>query len=87
MAKARRQPSPPWGPPGKQSGFLQNNIGWERNGLKTRKVGTGIGGKESVGYAMALEYGSFKMLPRPYLRPTLWEQRDRIQRIIATPMR
>jgi hypothetical protein len=54
-----------------QTGHLKRNINWARAGHLKRVVGTGIGSASSVGYAVALEFGSNRMAARPYLRPAL----------------
>jgi len=71
--------SKPWGPPNVDTGHLKRNIGWAKDPIRAllRRVGTSIGNKESVGYAMWLEFGTRKMMPRPFLRPLI----PKLQRI------
>ena len=78
-----------WGPPNVDTGHLKRNVGYEKpagNPL-VRRVGTGVGNKESVGYAMWLEFGTRKMLPRPFLRPMLHKMRGQIRAILSRPMK
>ncbi len=74
-----------WGPPNVDTGHLKRNIGWKRpmGSRFTRRVGTGIGNAQSVGYAMWLEFGTRNMLPRPYLRPALRKKRKHLRRLIS----
>lgn len=82
-AERRRNPSLPWTPPHRVTGHLWNNIGWQRDGRTRRLIGTGIGNKQSVGYALWLEYGTRRGLkPRPYMRRGLWESRGEINRLM-----
>lgn len=85
--KAGRKPhSRPGHPPNIQTGNLKRNIGWDRGGRggMTRRIGTGIGGVSSVGYAMYLEMGTGKMAARPYLKPGVRNNENQIKRILAT---
>ena len=81
--------SKPWGPPNVDTGHLKRNIGFDRpiGRPLIRRIGTGIGNKESVGYAVWLEFGTRFMLPRPYLRPALHRNRAKILRLISRPMK
>jgi hypothetical protein len=81
--------SKPWGPPNVDTGHLKRNVGYDKPGGRplVRRVGTGIGNKASVGYAMWLEFGTRKTLPRPFLRPPLQTQRTAIRRELTRPMR
>lgn len=77
-------PSEPWHPPNTQSGMLKANIGWDKEGDRmNRRVGTGIGNRQSVGYAQWLEFGTRKMQPRPFLRPAIFACRTAITKILA----
>lgn len=81
--------SKPGGPPNVDTGHLKRNIGFDRpiGRPLIRRIGTGIGNKESVGYALWLELGTRFMLPRPYLRPALHRNRAKILRLISRPMK
>ena len=79
--------SEPWGPPNVDTGHLRRNTGWDTPGNMRRRIGTGIGDKESVGYAMWLEFGTRKMQPRPFLRPALSRNADKLRQMIGRPMR
>lgn len=81
-----RPASGSWEPPHVQTGHLRRNVGWNRIAGLLRRIGTGIGGKLSVGYAYWLEYGTRKMLPRPFMRPSLYSARADLKRLISTPM-
>ena len=80
--------SKPWGPPNVDTGHLRRNIGWTKYaiGKGHRKIGTGIGNKSSVGYAMWLEFGTRNMLPRPFLRPAIPRNRGKLAHIMTRPM-
>lgn len=78
-----------WGPPNVDTGHLKRNIGYDKPAGRplVRRVGTSIGSKDSVGYAMWLEFGTRGMLPRPFLRPALQRMRTRLRKMLTTPMR
>ena len=80
--------SMPWGPPNVDTGHLKRNIGFEKpvDRPSVRRVGTGIGNAESVGYALWLESGTRRMRPRPFLRPALSKTRRRLKMILSRPM-
>lgn len=80
--------SMPWGPPNVDTEHLKRNIGYDTpvGSPFTRRVGTSIGNKQSVGYAMWLEFGTRKMLPRPFLRPMLYKMGKELRRLITLPM-
>ena len=71
-------PSAPGEPPARVSGELMDSVAY---GV----TGTGRGPSLAVGagapYALALEYGTRRMAPRPFLRPALAEMEEEIARI------
>lgn len=71
--------SEPWTPPHVQTGFLKNNVNVARPESFVRLVGTGVGDAASVGYGVWLEFGTRRMLPRPWFRPTIWKTRDAVK--------
>ena len=75
--------SQPGGIPHVQTAHLKRNIGVAMKGISSARVGTGIGNRESVGYALWLEKGTRDMAPRPFLRPALKRNRRRIQKAIG----
>jgi len=77
----KANPSAPGEIPHIQTGYLRRNIGVERRRASAYRVGTGVGNKESVGYALALEKGTRNMAARPYLRPGLKRNRTKLRRI------
>jgi hypothetical protein len=86
-------PSKPWTPPHTMWGWLKNSIGYETKDRFTRLVGSSIGNNAKnppadagVGYALWLEFGTLNMLPRPYLRPTAYAERNAVLRLIGTPL-
>ncbi len=81
-------PSAPGEIPHIFKGLLFKSIGYEIRGSgKIGLVGTGIGGKDSVGYAMWLEFGTGKMAERPYLRPALARNREKLLQLLRQTMR
>lgn len=52
--------SKPWGPPNVDTGHLKRNVGYDKPFGRplARRIGTGIGNAQSVGYAMYLEFGT-----------------------------
>lgn len=65
-------PSAPGESPRKQTGELQASVGYAVD-LRARTVTVTVDHPA----ALALEYGTRIMAPRPYLRPALHEYRDR----------
>ena len=68
-------PSTPGDPPGVDTGFLRSSIHVESVSSLIREV---IAGAE---YSEPLEYGTFKMAPRPFMRPAFFRIQDQIQNI------
>lgn len=63
-----------------QTGRLRASVAWEVVGAVVR-IGT------NVLYGRRLELGTRKMLARPWLRRALREVQERIQTILAAPIR
>lgn len=68
--------SAPGEPPRKQSGVLQNAMGYlaainKKTGDFILDIGAIRGGKNEVAYAQELELGRSDMAPRPYLYPVV----------------
>ena len=86
-------PSLPGEPPHKQHGDLQGSIGYQLDAAEpTAKVGSFMVGDEDedgkgANYPLHLERGTRRMKARPWLRPSLDELRDRIAKILSTPIR
>jgi HK97 gp10 family phage protein len=79
--------SRPGEPPHVDTGHLRRNVGWSRDTTtKKRKIGTGIGNKDSVGYAVWLEFGTSRMAARPFLRPPAKTHRNKLRKIMAQPV-
>jgi len=78
--------SKPWEPPYVQTGHLRNSIGYEvagkQRGFYKRRIGTGIKGGNDTSYAICLEFGTRNMLPRPYMRPSMYETRDMVKKLV-----
>lgn len=87
--KAQREAnrSKPWGIPHVQLGHLKKNVDMDKPRRLTRRIGTGIGNAESVGYAHWLEFGTRKMLPRPWLRPGIWYGKKQAKRLLTRRVR
>lgn len=73
-------PSRPGEPPHKQTGRLQSSVTREVDDQRAR-VGT------NVVYGRYLELGTRKMAPRPWLRRSLDENRDKVRSILSRPLR
>jgi HK97 gp10 family phage protein len=73
-------PSEPGSPPKKVRGDLQRSIVHK---MKDGKAYVG----SNLDYAFYLETGTVKMSARPFLRPTLYAEKDTLLRIIATGKR
>jgi hypothetical protein len=67
----RAHPSKPYSPPNVQTGHLRRSIASDKPMPLIRRVGLGIGKKAMVNYGVWLEFGTRKMLPRPFLIPAL----------------
>lgn len=76
-------PSEPGEIPHVQTGHLKRNVGVQKVGKGVYRVGTGVGNKESVGYALWLEFGTAFMAARPWLRPALKRNRNKINSIVG----
>ena len=76
-------PSSPGEIPHGQTAHLKRNIGVEKKTELIARVGTGIGNRSSVGYAVWLEYGTRNMAARPYMRPGLKRNKRKIGKIIG----
>ncbi|KKL19812.1 hypothetical protein LCGC14_2461710 [marine sediment metagenome] len=77
-------PSSPGEPPKKITAQLQNSIRTKVIRGKDRIIGL-VGTNLKKG--RWLEFGTSKMKPRPYLRPTLSENKRKIGRIVARGLR
>lgn len=91
-------PSAPGEAPHKQIGTLRRSVGWEKVSAFVRKVGSAISG-----YPLYLEFGTGKyyqgkkkkkkkvaehgIKPRPWLRPSLYENTKDLIRIMFTPIK
>jgi HK97 gp10 family phage protein len=74
-------PSAPGEPPHKQTGRLRASVASEVDAAaQTARVGT------NVKYGKYLELGTRRMKPRPWLRRSLSEVRDKIRAIFARPL-
>ncbi len=67
--------SRPGSPPFKQTGHLRRSIAWEVEGLQGR-VGT------NLLYGRALELGTTRMAPRPFILPAFHRSRQALGQII-----
>ena len=66
------------------TGHLKRNVGYEPGKKKdTRWIGTGLGGRDKVSYAAALEFGTSKMDARPYLDVAIKRNRGVLMRILT----
>src|SRR5262245_26511136 len=65
--------SAPGAPPAPDRGHLRKSIGWKKQDTFTVHVGTNVGkaqeGDAGFSRARALEYGTEKTAPRPFMRP------------------
>lgn len=83
----RANRSKPWGIPHVQEDHLRSNVNYDKPRRLTRRIGTGIGNAKSVGYAHWLEFGTRKMMPRPWLRPGIWYGKDKAKRLLTRKIR
>lgn len=84
LAKAgeERRVSKPGEPPRKRFGTLRSSIGHApREGGKVQRIGT------SVAYGRYLEWGTSKLKPRPWLRPTFRRMLPELYGIIVGVMK
>lgn len=70
-------PSKPGEPPNNDTGVLANNI----ETLETGPLHVTV--SSNAPYAAALEFGTSKMAPRPYMGPALQKNKDRIAKRVA----
>ena len=79
--------APPGSPPAVQTGNLRRSMNWEvnRRGMLDiiARVGTGIGSAVSAGYAVWQEFGTRRSAARPFLRPMLKKDRNKLAKIIG----
>jgi len=73
-------PSYPNEPPKRISGELQKSIKGEVKSDANAIIGIL---KAEEDYAVYLEFGTSKMQPRPFLRPTIWENKIEILRKLS----
>jgi len=76
--------SKPGEPPFAQSSTLQSNIDYEIDKSRKDAPGLFLGVIDGVEYARRLEFGGRYIKKRPYLRPTIFRNRDKIfQKIVG----
>lgn len=78
VSGAKHVPSKPGEYPNRDTGVLQGGLETQRTGSVTAEV------RSSAPYAAALEFGTSKMEPRPYMRPSRDAKRAEIERLFAT---
>lgn len=87
-SERRANASQPGEIPHVQLNHLRSNIGWARVAMLVRRLGTGIGGTQSVPYAASLELGNNRGLePRPFMRPGLKRNRRMFQSVFGKPVK
>lgn len=74
-------PSKPGDPPMNDTGVLANGIETNMTGPLAVEVSS------NAPYAAALEFGTSKMLPRPYMRPAARKKRQDIGKLVAAAVR
>lgn len=72
--------SAPGQPPASDTGTLANSIGVERGQMKSEIHAV-------TPYALALEWGSRRIAPRPFMTRALTDGRGKIRRIVAAAVR
>jgi HK97 gp10 family phage protein len=77
-------PSKPFGFPHLDTGRLRGSIVAETELVRSTVVGR-VG--TNVEYAKALEFGTTRMKPRPFLRPSLRINKRKIRATLARPVR
>ena len=78
----RTPPSLPGEPPATPTGTLRRSIMWETPRRGVRRVGSTLRGSPAS-YALYLELGTRKMQPRPWLMPSLNNNRRSIKKILT----
>jgi len=76
--KRTHQASAPGQPPASDTGFLANNI---KRKMDNDNMGGEVGSRST--YSKFLEFGTSKMLPRPYMFPALEKNRKKIKQRIS----
>jgi len=79
VSGAGHVPSAPGQPPSRDSGLLDGSIETEIRGSNPPTVAV----TSRAPYASALEYGTSKMAPRPYMRPATERNRDDVARMVG----
>jgi HK97 gp10 family phage protein len=74
-------PSKPGDPPNQDTGVLGNNI--ETVQISPLRVEV----SSNAPYATALEYGTSKMAPRPYMKPAAQKVRPKVTELVAIAVR
>lgn len=77
VSGAGHVPSRPGEPPNNDTGVLANNI--ETNQITKLKVEV----SSNAPYAAALEFGTSRIAPRPYMAPALQKNKERITKRLA----
>lgn len=77
ISGAMHVPSRPGEPPNADTRFLDSNIETEIGGVGLVTV------TSKAPYSAALEYGTGKMAARPFMRPALERQREKIPKALA----
>lgn len=76
-----KSPSAPGEPPGKRTGTLGRGITHEVEKTATVVIGR-VG--TNITYAIPLEFGTSKMAARPFMRPGLERNKERVARIMTS---
>ena len=79
VSGAGHVPSAPNSPPNRDTGLLDGSIETEIRAQNPPTVAV----TSRAPYAAALEYGTSKMAPRPYMRPATERNRDEVTRLVG----
>jgi HK97 gp10 family phage protein len=82
--KKVHQASAPGEPPAVDTGRLRSSIGHDETQILGETISVRVG--TNVDYATPLEYGSYKVKPRPFMRPALEEAKPEMSDAVTAEL-